>query len=125
VLGAGLWARVLVLGATITLVSLGAGVWARAADRPWQTVVFLTLGMAQFGVALGVRARPGTWSNPFLLLAVAGAFLLQLGGVYLAPLQSLLDTDALRATETLLLTGAAVVGYAMARALRTQAIASH
>ena len=49
----------LVTGALIAAVVLGAGVLAAHRDRPWQSVVFVTLGLAQLGVALAVRApRP-------------------------------------------------------------------
>ncbi|MFV2084422.1 cation-translocating P-type ATPase [Micromonospora sp. LOL_021] len=116
VLGAGLLAGVLTTGALITAVTLAAGVAAYHAGRPWQTMVFVTLGLAQLGVALAVRARRGTaaegpqrgtaatgdrrrMANPALVFAVAGAGLLQLAGVYLGPLRALLDTEPLALTE--------------------------
>src|SRR5439155_1338815 len=82
-LGTGRWQRILRVGVAIAAVTLGIAVWAHATGRPWQTVAFVALGATQLAVALGCRARPGTWSNPMLPLAVAGALALQLAGVYL------------------------------------------
>jgi Ca2+-transporting ATPase len=118
VIGDGLWRRVLALGLVVTVLSLGVGVWAHHAGRPWQSMLFLALATAQFGVALGVRARPGTWSNPFLLVAVAAALLLQLAGLYLPPLQSLLDTESLSAGQVGAASLVAVASYLATRLVR-------
>src|SRR5436305_13643773 len=67
---------------------------ARVAMVTTQSMVFFTLATMQFGIALGVRARPGTLRNPFLLVAVATSFLLQLASLYLPALRHLLDTHA-------------------------------
>ncbi|MFV2020680.1 HAD-IC family P-type ATPase [Micromonospora sp. LOL_023] len=111
VLGAGLGAGVLGIGALITAVTLAAGVTGFHTGRPWQTMVFVTLGLAQLGVALAVRARrprsvpagdSGGWrrmGNPGLLVAVATAAVLQIAGVYLGPLAALLGTDPLTVTD--------------------------
>nr|WP_228022542.1 cation-translocating P-type ATPase C-terminal domain-containing protein [Streptomyces acidicola] len=95
VLGAGLWPRILLMGAFIATLTLAAGVWARETDRPWQSMMFLVLGATQLGVALGSRARPGSLANPFLLVAVGTALSLQAAGVYLPPLRDLLGTEPL------------------------------
>ncbi|GAA0630834.1 cation-translocating P-type ATPase [Streptomyces thermocarboxydovorans] len=95
VLGAGLWPRILLMGAFIATVTLVVGVWARETGRPWQSMLFLVLGATQLGVALGSRARPGSLANPFLLVAVGAALALQVAGVYLPPLQELLGTQPL------------------------------
>ncbi|MFF4481810.1 cation-translocating P-type ATPase [Streptomyces melanosporofaciens] len=95
VLGAGLWPRLLAMGALVAGVTLVAGVWARETGRPWQSMMFLVLGATQLGVALGSRARPGSLANPFLLLAVATALALQAAGIYLPPLRALLGTESL------------------------------
>jgi Ca2+-transporting ATPase len=118
VLGNGLGWRVLRYGTVIAALSLGAGVWARATDRPWQTLLFVTLSLAQLGLALGVRARSATGANPFLPLAVAAALALQLAGVYLPPLRELLGTQPLSKAELALAALAAVVGYLLARLRR-------
>ncbi|MFE5123780.1 cation-translocating P-type ATPase [Streptomyces sp. NPDC056669] len=95
VLGAGLWPRLLAMGAFVAGVTLVAGVWARETGRPWQSMMFLVLGATQLGVALGSRARPGSLANPFLLLAVTTALALQAAGIYLPPLRALLGTESL------------------------------
>jgi Ca2+-transporting ATPase len=115
ILGAGLWQRVLRVGVVIAAVTVGVGMWAHATDRPWQTLTFLALGLTQLAVALGSRARPGTWANPMLLAAVAAALALQLAGIYLPPLQSLLGTQPLAITDLLIVTVVASLGYAAIR----------
>ncbi|MEU4498938.1 cation-translocating P-type ATPase C-terminal domain-containing protein [Streptomyces sp. NPDC023998] len=68
---------------------------ARESGRPWQSMMFLILGATQLGVALGSRARPGSLTNPFLLVAVGAALSLQVAGVYLPALRDLLGTEPL------------------------------
>jgi Ca2+-transporting ATPase len=118
VIGAGLWLRVLALAATITVVTVAVGIWGHANDRPWQSMLFLALGTMQFGIALGVRAQPASWTNPLLLLAVATSFGLQLAGLYLPALQDLLDTQPLTAVEVVAVCALSVVGYLAARLAR-------
>jgi Ca2+-transporting ATPase len=115
VLGAGLWQRILRVGFVIAAVTLGIAVWAHATDRPWQSMAFFALGATQLAVALGSRARPGSWANPMLLVAVAGALLLQVAAVYLPPLQHLLGTQALTLPDLLIVCAAATIGYAAIR----------
>ena len=118
VIGAGLWPRVLALATIVTAVTLAVGLWGHANNRPWQSMLFFALGTTQFGIALGVRAKPGSWTNPFLLLAVAAAFGLQLAGIYLPWLQELLETSALSAKEVGSICALSVVGYLAARVAR-------
>ena len=121
VLGAGLWRRILITGALIAATALGAGVLAQYFDRPWQSVVFVVLGLAQLGVALAVRAPkpPGVRiSNPGLLVAVALSALLQIAGVLVEPLRELLGTDALSWLDLL---GCAVISLVPGVALRLAA----
>ncbi|MCO8277938.1 cation-transporting P-type ATPase [Actinoplanes sp. TRM 88003] len=101
VLGDGLLRSVLAGGACLAVVVLAAGLVAQAMDRPWQSVVFVTLGLAQLGVALAVRAKaaPGTPRNRSLFLAVALSAVLQVAGVLLPPLQTLLGTETLSLYE--------------------------
>jgi Ca2+-transporting ATPase len=98
VLGGGLWLRVAWTGALITAVTLGAGWWSYGSGGPWQTMVFLTLGLAQLGVAVALRRRGGGWRPRFLDLAVAGAVLLQLAALFVPALRTLLGTEPLDAT---------------------------
>jgi P-type Ca2+ transporter type 2C len=101
VLGDGLLRAVLLGGAAIAATVLGAGVLADRFGWPWQSVVFVVLGLAQLGVALAVRARrtPGTGGNRALLLAVALSALLQVAGVLLPPLRELLGTEPLTVVQ--------------------------
>jgi P-type Ca2+ transporter type 2C len=115
VLGAGLWQRILRVGVAIAAVTLAVAVWAYATDRPWQTMAFFALGATQLAVALGSRARPGSWANPMLLVAVAIALALQFAGVYLPALQHLLGTEALALPDLVVVCAAATVGYAAIR----------
>ncbi|MGA5880237.1 cation-translocating P-type ATPase [Streptomyces cellulosae] len=118
VLGAGLWPRVLLLGAFIAVVTLLVGVWARETDRPWQTMIFLVLGATQMGVALGSRVRPGTLANPFLLAAVGAALALQVAGVYVPFLQDLLGTEPLSPGDLAIACALSALGYAVMRVQR-------
>ncbi|MEU6717455.1 cation-translocating P-type ATPase [Nonomuraea sp. NPDC046802] len=115
ILGAGLWQRVIRIAVVLTAVTLGVAVWAAQTGRPWQSMAFFALGATQLGVALGSRTRPGTLANPLLLVAVAGAFLLQLAGLYVPPLRQLLGTQPLASADLLIVTGLSVLGYAAAR----------
>ena len=78
-------------------------------------MAFVALGTTQLAAALGSRARPGTWANPMLLAAVAGALALQLAGVYLPPLQHLLGTHALPPVDLLIVGAVSTLGYAAIR----------
>jgi Ca2+-transporting ATPase len=115
VLGAGLWQRILRVGFAIAAVTLGVAIWAHATGRPWQSMTFFALGATQLAVALGSRARPGSWANPMLLVAVAAALALQFAGVYLPPLQAVLGTEALALPDLVVVCAAAAVGYAAIR----------
>ncbi len=101
ILGSGLVRRIAVTGTLIAVVSLAAALWAQAGDRPWQSVLFTVLGLAQLGVALGVRAQRAGEAprNRMLVGAVALSVVLQVAAVVLSPLQSLLGTESLTATE--------------------------
>ncbi|MET8894010.1 cation-translocating P-type ATPase [Streptomyces albogriseolus] len=118
VLGAGLWPRVLLVGAFIAVVTLVVGVWAKETDRPWQTMIFLVLGATQLGVALGSRVRRGSLANPFLLVAVGTALALQVAGVYVPFLQSLLGTEPLSPGDLAIACALSALGYAVMRVQR-------
>ncbi|MEU9123270.1 cation-transporting P-type ATPase [Streptomyces sp. NPDC048506] len=115
VLGAGLWPRILFIGAFVATVTLAAGVWARETGRPWQSMMFLVLGATQLGVALGSRARPGTLANPFLLVAVGTALSLQAAGVYLPPLRDLLGTEPLPPVDLAIACALSGLGHVVMR----------
>lgn len=103
------------MGTAIGAITLLAGWWAKETDRPWQSVVFLVLGVSQLGVALGSRARPGTLANPFLLLTVCAALGLQCAAIYLPPPRSLLGTTALTMPELLVASAMSALGYLLMR----------
>lgn len=94
VLGAGLGRSVLWTGFLITLSVLGVALWAERRGMPWQSMAFVTLGLAQLGVALAVRAPrgPGREGNPWLGLAVALSVALQVAAVAVGPLRELFGT---------------------------------
>ena len=120
VLGAGLWKRILRIAVLLAAVTLAGAGWALITGGQWQTMAFLTLGLSQLGVALALRARPRTFANPFLLVAIASAAVLQLCGVYLPPLAQLLGTRPLQLAElgvALLLSLLGYVGIRLDRVL--------
>lgn len=111
VLGDGLVRQILVAGALIGAVSLAAGLLAASREQSVQTWVFLTLGLAQLGLALALRApRRGLgWRSRGLEAAVLAAVALQLAAVMWSPLQDLLGTQAVATGDLVLLTLLAVV----------------
>jgi len=115
VLGAGLWARILRVGVVIAAVTLGVAVWGHETGRPWQSMAFFALGATQLAVAVGSRARPGTWANPMLPLAVAGALALQLAGLYVPLLRGLLGTRPLSLVDITVCVVLSAAGYAAIR----------
>jgi len=119
VLGAGLWQRVLRVGAVVTAASLGVGWWAHTTGRPWQSMVFFTLGATQLAVALGSRGKTWTRANPMLLIAIAGALAAQLAGLYLPPLAHLLGTEPLSLVDLTVICVVSVLGFAAVRLDRT------
>ena len=109
VLGAGLARQIAWIGALIGALTLVAGLAAHQAGWHVQTTVFLALGSAQLAVAMALRAPGRRGERRPLDLAVAGAAALQLGGVYLPPLQQLLGTTALPAAAAATAIGLALV----------------
>jgi Ca2+-transporting ATPase len=107
VLGQGLAGAIVAGGAVIATVVLGAGLVAFHAGRPWQSVVFVVLGLSQLGVALAVRATGS--GNRGLLVAVALSAVLQVAGVMVPLLRDLLGTEPLTVTDLLACTAVAVL----------------
>ena len=68
--------HVLLVGLLMGAIPLGLGLWAEATDRPWQTMVFVSLALLQLGHAMAVRSEQdslwsqGLGSNKPLLWAV-------------------------------------------------------
>jgi Ca2+-transporting ATPase len=127
VLGAGLAGAIGWTGLALAVVALGVGIVAQAAGRPWQSMLFLVLGLGQLGVALAVRARraPGSSRNPALPAAVAVSAVLMLAGIGVPVLRDLLGTVALTPTDLLWcavagsIPGLAVRGVRVARSRRS------
>jgi Ca2+-transporting ATPase len=115
VLGAGLWKRILRIAVLIMAVTLAVAIWGLMTGREWQTMAFLTLGTMQLSVAIALRGRPGTRANPFLLVAVGAAWLLQLAAVYVPPLAALLGTQPLPLLDLAVVAGLSLLGYAGVR----------
>jgi Ca2+-transporting ATPase len=97
VLGGGLLGQIVVSGLLIALVSVIAGLLAREQGWHVQTAIFLTLGLAQLGLALALRAprRRGSFAHRGLEVAVAAAAGLQVLAVAWQPLRDLLGTELL------------------------------
>jgi len=95
VLGDGLWRRILVAGTLLTICTLSVGTLAMWAGWPWQSMIFVTLGLSQLGVALAVRASGSGLRNPGLLAALALSALAQIAAVVIGPLRALLGTQPL------------------------------
>jgi len=100
ILDGGLIARILVLAAVLAGASLGLGLWASQAERPWQSMVFASLALGQLWVALALRTGGRRFTgNPWLTAAVAADAALVLAALYLPPLRELLGTQPLSLVE--------------------------
>ena len=108
--------RVAVLGTTIALACLGAAAFARHTGHPWQSVVFLTLGLSQLAAALALRpCGAGRGTNRMLTGAVVLNVALAVLAVTWRPLRELLHTTTLDLPEMLACALAASVPAAAAR----------
>lgn len=117
VLGGGLVRQIVASGVLIATVSLVAGLLAQNQGWHVQSAVFLTLGAAQLGLALALRAPRRRWSlaGRGIELAVAIALLLQMAALWFGPLRGLLGTEVLEPRAQLfLLALACLPGLAVA-----------
>jgi Ca2+-transporting ATPase len=111
------WQHVLIVGLLMGFVCLGVGVWAEADGRPWQTMIFTTLALAQLGHAVAIRSDSvslftlGLRSNMYLTWTVLITLAIQILIIYWAPLQTLLHTEALSAGELVLVLLASTVVF--------------
>ena len=113
ILSRGLGRYVLWVGLLMALVVLGVGYgYWRAGRTDWQTMVFLTITLAQMANVLALRSdrdslfRIGLWSNKPLLGAVALTFALQLAVTYVPFLQAFFETVALSPVDLAIGVGA-------------------
>jgi Ca2+-transporting ATPase len=102
----GLGRHILWVGLLMGLVVLGVGYgYWRAGQPQWQTMMFLTITLAQMAHVLAIRSerqslfRLGLWSNRPLLGAVILTFALQMALVYAPFLQGIFSTVALSAGD--------------------------
>jgi P-type Ca2+ transporter type 2C len=101
ILAGGLWQHALWVGLLMAAVVIPLQALSRAADWPWQTMVFTTLALLQLGHAIAVRSEMestftlGLRSNWWLAGAVALSLVAQLAVVYLPALQRAFQTEAL------------------------------
>ncbi|GAA1626736.1 cation-translocating P-type ATPase [Catellatospora bangladeshensis] len=122
VLGDGLLRGILTIGALLTAATLATGVYAHTAGWPWQSMVFVVLGLAQLGIALASRATrpPGTrWANAGLLAAVALSAAAQLAAVAVPGLRTLLGTQPLSGSQLVFCAVVAVLPGALVAAWRS------
>jgi Ca2+-transporting ATPase len=115
IFGRGTVPFLVVVGVSMSLISLGVGVVAfRRGDANWQTLLFTTLVFCQMALALGVRSESralwtiGVRSNPAMLGAVCLTVALQLAVVYVPVLQTILRTTPLPLGDLLVALGAAL-----------------
>ncbi len=108
VLGRGLGRHILLIGGTLGILALGLAIWAfqgnilAANGAPaWNTMVFMTLTMAQMGHALGLRSHTKSlfsmnpFSNRILVAAVVSTLILQLLAIYLPFFNDVFGTNPL------------------------------
>lgn len=102
----GMWQHILWVGLFVGGVSLASQAWAiQRGVEYWQTVVFTVLTVSQLFHSLAVRSEReslftiGWLSNPWMLVAVVLALLLQLAVIYLPALNGIFHTQPLPPTD--------------------------
>jgi Ca2+-transporting ATPase len=99
-----LWVGLLMAGIVLAVQARAIA----AENARWQTMVFTVLCLTQLGHVLAIRSekeslfRIGLFSNPYLLLAVALTFCLQMATVYLPALNHIFKTVPLTLPELLM-----------------------
>jgi Ca2+-transporting ATPase len=98
----GLGVHALLVGLFMALIVLGIQTWGiRSNILEWQTMVFTTLCFTQLYHVMAVRSEreslftQGFFSNPYLLMAVAISFILQMAIVYVPSLNLIFKTQPL------------------------------
>jgi Ca2+-transporting ATPase len=97
---------------------LGTQAWYLSTGAAhWQTMVFTVLCLSQLGHALAIRSEraslftQGILSNIYLFIAVLLTFLLQMGTIYLPPLNAVFRTAPLSAVELTAALGISAVPF--------------
>jgi Ca2+-transporting ATPase len=103
----GLGSYMIRIGIIFSIITISLMVWSfnTGVNSPnpnsWKTMVFTSLCLSQMGHAIAVRSSTkltlfmNPFSNPSLLIAVAGTTILQLMLIYVPPLRSFFDTELL------------------------------
>ncbi|MEA5412268.1 HAD-IC family P-type ATPase, partial [Synechococcus sp. BA-120 BA3] len=104
ILARGLGSAILRIGVVFGALVVALMVVAARLGRPWQTMAFTTLCLAQLGHALSAGSDRALWrtpplANPWLLGAVLASAALQLLLLYLAPLARFFGVTPLNAIE--------------------------
>ncbi|MDH3359932.1 MAG: cation-translocating P-type ATPase, partial [Desulfobulbaceae bacterium] len=100
-----LWLHIFWVGFLMGASCLWVQHWGIAHDAHWQTMVFTTLCLSQFGHALAIRSEKqslftmGIWSNPFLTITVLISIAVQVAIIYQPVLQRIFHTQALTGPE--------------------------
>lgn len=109
IFGRGLGRHAVWVGALMTLLSLGIGLWYwRSGQENWQTMLFTTLAFSQMGHVLAIRSERdslfhmGLLSNKWLFCTVLTTLLLQMAVVYLPFLQEIFKTVPLSLLDLIL-----------------------
>jgi Ca2+-transporting ATPase len=117
VLAGGLWLAVVVVGASVAALTVGAMLLV-GGDDP-RSVAFLVLGLGQLGAAVGLRARRPRGvprhGRDWLSIAVAAAVLAQVAAVTVPPLMTLLRTTTPAPGSLAVALGGAVIAGLVAR----------
>ncbi len=100
----GLGSAILRIGLVFGALVVALMVVAARLGRPWQTMAFTTLCLAQLGHALSAGSDRALWrsapaANPWLLGAVLASAALQLMLIYVAPLAHFFGVTPLTASE--------------------------
>jgi Ca2+-transporting ATPase len=100
----GLGSAILRSGLVFGALVVGLMLVAFRLGRPWQTMAFTTLCLAQLGHALSAGSDRPLWrtpplANPWLLGAVLATAALQLALLYVAPMARFLGVTALPAID--------------------------
>ncbi len=100
-----LWLHILWVGLLMGGCCLWVQHWGITHDAHWQTMVFTTLCLSQFGHALAIRSERlslfsmGLWSNPYLTCTVLISIGAQVAIIYHPFLQRVFHTQPLTFSE--------------------------
>ena len=116
VLGGGLWRQVLLLGTVLGTATLILGAWTHELGGTWRTSIFVTLGLLQLAVALGLRVRRRAVG--VLVPTVVATAALHVGVTYLPFAQHYLEVGPLSAARLSVAVGVSAIGYLAAAMIR-------